>query len=211
MALTYNVSMQKLQVAISMQRGAQSGGIVTLKGSSGGKGVQGVRVRSAPGKRAHLQDEVYRKCQRAMGRRPHAFPGSTGLFMGHTRFATSSNTTESESHPHQWSPPEKDVPVWRVTEAEGHQPRFVKHLEQFEVYVCLNGDFDFWKLLEQVCPVAAPLKKTTPIRIILRLTHAVSIAYHWWQLDLCMLCSLYDIHRASVVAGRTTAATYLLT
>jgi hypothetical protein len=75
-----------------------------------------------------------------------------GLFMGHTRFATSSATTESESHPHQWSPPEEGVPIWRVQQPQspGQRQKLVKSEERFEVYICHNGDFDFWKLLEQV-------------------------------------------------------------
>ena len=91
--------------SVSMQRGGQSGGIVTLRGAP--NAVAGVRTRSAGSKRESLADVLLLSFRRALRwaafRRPLQVAGAGGhaLFVGHTRFATSSVPTASESHPHQ--------------------------------------------------------------------------------------------------------------
>lgn len=74
------------QTAISMMRGAQSGGLVTLvtKGGhgacSGGGRVEGVRCRVAPSKRQSLAVLLGRQFRRAAGGCRH--PGDHGIFVG---------------------------------------------------------------------------------------------------------------------------------
>eukprot|EP00798_Chlamydomonas_sp_ICE-L_P015346 gene15346-21432_t len=105
----------RTQVAICMQRGAQSGGVVTMVGGKASMGgnrpqVHGVASRSAPGKRDNLSQVLSSKLNMALsqksilrGQRPGVGGAPHGIFCGHTRFATSSIATESESHPHQWN------------------------------------------------------------------------------------------------------------
>ncbi|KAG2426569.1 hypothetical protein HXX76_012887 [Chlamydomonas incerta] len=162
------MSVLRTQVAISSQRGAQSGGLVTLiepasaaaareadqdgttaavGGVTGaGRGnVSGVRSRCAPGKRDHLSVMLSNRFGRALGRSP-VMAGGHGIFAGHTRFATSSQPSEAESHPHQWSPP-VSIPVWRTCRAKGG--RLEQRPENFGVWITHNGDFDFWRLMGQ--------------------------------------------------------------
>ncbi|GLI64923.1 hypothetical protein VaNZ11_008318 [Volvox africanus] len=156
------MSVLRSQIAISSQRGAQSGGLVALVesapgdaaggadgGNRGGKGskravIDGIRSRCAPGKRDHLSVELHRRFGRALGRAPR-LAGGHGIFVGHTRFATSSQPSEGESHPHQWSPP-FTTSVWRTHPSSG---RLEVAEEKFGVWITHNGDFDFWRLMGQ--------------------------------------------------------------
>ncbi|GJP47206.1 hypothetical protein CLOM_g6423, partial [Closterium sp. NIES-68] len=64
------------------------------------------------------------------------------VYLGHTRFATSSVPSVGETHPHQWVA-ERRVPLWRVHGATGAvrcEPTNVG------MYVTHNGDFEFWNL-----------------------------------------------------------------
>eukprot|EP00798_Chlamydomonas_sp_ICE-L_P027316 gene27315-4622_t len=149
----------RTQVAICMQRGAQSGGVVAMVGgkvSMGGNRpqVHGVASRSAPGKRDNLSQVLSSKLNMALsqkailrGQRPGVGGAPHGIFCGHTRFATSSIATESESHPHQWTP-ETTEGIWRV-ESVGSEQRLVRQDETFGLWITHNGDFDFCNLLGQ--------------------------------------------------------------
>ncbi|CAI5468363.1 unnamed protein product [Closterium sp. Yama58-4] len=67
---------------------------------------------------------------------------SVHVFLGHTRFATSSVPSVGETHPHQWVP-ERRLPMWRVHPATG---ALTCALTNVGVYVTHNGDFEFWNL-----------------------------------------------------------------
>lgn len=83
------------QVAISSQRGAQSGGLVSLVESApgdpedcgsrvGGRRratIDGIRSRCAPGKRDHLSVQLHRRFGRALGHAPRLACGH-GIFAG---------------------------------------------------------------------------------------------------------------------------------
>eukprot|EP00798_Chlamydomonas_sp_ICE-L_P019338 gene19338-25990_t len=149
----------RTQVAICMQRGAQSGGIVAMVGGKASMGgnrplVHGVASRSAPGKRDNLSDVLSKKLNRALGQKslirgqkPGKGGAAHGIFCGHTRFATSSVATEVESHPHQWTP-ETTEGIWRV-ETVGSEQLLVRQDETFGLWITHNGDFDFCNLLGQ--------------------------------------------------------------
>ncbi|EKX36351.1 hypothetical protein GUITHDRAFT_155261 [Guillardia theta CCMP2712] len=66
------------------------------------------------------------------------------MFLGHTRFATSSAPRLNESHPHRFSGPQT-VRVWRVG-GQGWEATD----ENYEVYVTHNGDFDYWELFDSL-------------------------------------------------------------
>ncbi|CAI5520260.1 unnamed protein product [Closterium sp. Naga37s-1] len=67
---------------------------------------------------------------------------SVHVFLGHTRFATSSVPSVGETHPHQWVP-ERRLPLWRVHAATG---AITCAPTNVGVYVTHNGDFEFWNL-----------------------------------------------------------------
>ena len=111
---------------ISMQRGGQSGGLVHFRGGhgqkSGGSGsgaahqqlgsIEGVLTRYSPSKRESLADGLLRVFRSALKWKPQG-AGGHGLYLGHTRFATSSVPKVTESHPHIFSP-ERPASVYRV-------------------------------------------------------------------------------------------------
>eukprot|EP00798_Chlamydomonas_sp_ICE-L_P031252 gene31252-6397_t len=142
-----------------MQRGAQSGGVVAMVGGKASMGgnrpqVHGVASRSAPGKRDNLSQVLSSKLNMALsqkailrGQKPGVGGAPHGIFCGHTRFATSSIATESESHPHQWTPETTDG-IWRV-ESVGSEQLLVRQDETFGLWITHNGDFDFCNLLGQ--------------------------------------------------------------
>eukprot|EP00667_Euglena_gracilis_P000989 EG_transcript_989 len=126
-------------VAITMMRGAQSGGVVTYVPDKTGTGPKGLRVRVVNGKRTNLDELVYRK----MKRQHPAITEAQGprLYCGHTRFATSSLVTMDGCHPHQWAPPQT-VEVW-----DGFRTgEFTAARRNAEVFICHNGDFDAFKV-----------------------------------------------------------------
>ncbi|CAI6004279.1 unnamed protein product [Closterium sp. NIES-64] len=67
---------------------------------------------------------------------------SVHVFLGHTRFATSSVPSVGETHPHRWVP-ERRLPLWRVHAATG---AITCAPTNVGVYVTHNGDFEFWNL-----------------------------------------------------------------
>lgn len=136
-ALPALVPSRSCQVALSPSTPAclQSGGLVTLVAKGGGR-VEGVRCRVAPAKRQSLAVLLSRQFKKAAGGASH--PGDHGLFIGHTRFATSSTPLPSESHPHQWSPT-TDCHMWRANGRGGAAAA----TEKCGVFITHNGDYDF--------------------------------------------------------------------
>jgi len=67
------------------------------------------------------------------------------MFLGHTRFATSSKPSTLESHPHRFSKP-RSVKVWRPCLDGGWKST----VENFELFVTHNGDFDYWPVFGRV-------------------------------------------------------------
>ena len=72
---------------------------------------------------------------------------SSRLFLGHTRFATSSVPSVVETHPHAWSP-ERRMRVWGVEEGGGGggARRVRARVRNVGHYITHNGDFEFWNL-----------------------------------------------------------------
>jgi len=68
----------------------------------------------------------------------------SGIFMGHTRFATSSIPQEHESHPHHFSPP-RTCTYWSVN-AMGTWTK--KDNAASRVMVTHNGDFEFYSIFD---------------------------------------------------------------
>ena len=88
--------------------------------------------------------------QRALGSRQSPRPAvlplpGARLFLGHTRFATSSVPSVVETHPHAWSP-ERRMRVWGVEEGSGGGRRVRARVRNVRHYITHNGDFDFWNL-----------------------------------------------------------------
>lgn len=80
--------------------------------------------------------------RRFTGRKPLNNVSSVNLFIGHTRFATSSIPSASETHPHQWTS-EKVYDFW---EFDPHSGKLVSSKKRFGLYITHNGDFEFWNL-----------------------------------------------------------------
>jgi len=68
--------------------------------------------------------------------------GSPAFFLGHTRFATSSGPSVTDTHPHRFSKRSRVV-FWSCTPS-GWQ----KRNENFELYVTHNGDLDYLEELD---------------------------------------------------------------
>jgi len=100
--------------AVTMARGAHSGGLVTYRKGRGGDQL-GSRTRVVNGKRTQLGDLLLayflRNIERQRGFGSASAISAPQLFSGHTRFATSSLTTLKGCHPHQWTPPSRQT-VW---------------------------------------------------------------------------------------------------
>ncbi|CAE7877802.1 unnamed protein product [Symbiodinium necroappetens] len=122
-------------------RGAQSGGVVTFVGEEGN--VRGLRARVVNLKRTTLSTLLRARLNAvewwARWRGP--LMGAGRLYMGHTRFATSSKATLEGTHPHQWTPPEKHEVYlgW----ASGQLRKAYVNLE---IFITHNGDLDFFDL-----------------------------------------------------------------
>ena len=121
-------------VRVTMMRGAQSAGLVTY--FSYGKAAVGMRKRVSNGKRTDLCNLLMEE----VGWYLHASKlTEPQLFVGHTRFATSSTAALPGAHPHQWSPPTKQC-YW-VRSNVGYDCHKVNH----ENYITHNGDLDFYE------------------------------------------------------------------
>ena len=141
---------------VTMGRGGQSGGVATFLTSPDGRTITPVRARVCPGRRqamAPLLVACLRRQLRLARLRPSMWGPSRrepALYMGHTRFATSSLPSTRESHPHQWTPPHK-VTHWRV----GTGGSLVQVAgAQYGVFITHNGDFDFLRIGERDWPQA---------------------------------------------------------
>ncbi|GAQ85582.1 putative type II Glutamine amidotransferase [Klebsormidium nitens] len=135
---------------ISSQRGGQSGGLVTYVKKSDTCTV-GVRARIVPSKRVSVADKLlstlrrliwWEKAKAKLTGHVSTEENPVQMFLGHTRFATSSIPSPNESHPHQWSPP---LPVTHWQHPPSAQVP-TPAATQFSLFVTHNGDFEFWNL-----------------------------------------------------------------
>lgn len=143
-------------ITVTMMRGAQSGGVVVYHPSpSGVRNVsvntrKAIRTRIFNRKRTDLSRLLRRKIQQDLlstsfrGDDSHCRPPT--VFVGHTRFATSSLSTLEGTHPHRWTPPSsRRVYVMdrqQHPSAASSPPKPVSTI--VENYVTHNGDFDFF-------------------------------------------------------------------
>ncbi|EFN56099.1 expressed protein [Chlorella variabilis] len=105
--------------------------------------ADGVRAGVAPSKRQNLAVLLGKQFRAAAGKAELA--DGHGLFVGHTRFATSSIPLPSESHPHQWAAPSPAV----VRRSDASTPGGISSgTEQFGVFITHNGDNDFARDVE---------------------------------------------------------------
>ena len=120
------VDVLKTMAEATQMRGGQSAGVVALIGSRAG-----VRVRCVPGRREEASVALATKLRRTLsvlrgvGKLPPSNAPLAQLYLGHTRFATSSLPSVTESHPHQWSPPpaaSAAPPFWRAVSRPGAPP-----------------------------------------------------------------------------------------
>lgn len=152
-------TMQQM-IEVTMMRGAQSGGVVVYhperSKDSSATGVtpcsKAVRSRIVNRKRTDLSKLVRAKVEKDFRRgidRSSTTPKTfvPRMFVGHTRFATSSLSTLDGTHPHQWTPP-----ALRRVYAMGSNPTNKNEkLIPTPATVCVqnyithNGDFDFYQ------------------------------------------------------------------
>lgn len=138
----------RTMVRVTMMRGAQTGGVVTYARSRRGDSrlaTRGVRSRVVNGKRTDLSKLVtsaLRRSQRVAALTSGLLEDAARLYCGHTRFATSSKATFDGTHPHQWTPPK----VLEVYTGFGGGGALVPTTQPVEVYICHNGDFDFFEV-----------------------------------------------------------------
>ena len=142
---------------VTMGRGGQSGGVATFVTSPDGQSITPVRARVCPGRRQAMAPLLVGslRTRLRLARLKPSMWGPTGgahqreaLFLGHTRFATSSLPSIRESHPHQWTPPHS-VSHWRVKGAT-----LVASASQYGVFITHNGDFDFLRIGDRDWPQA---------------------------------------------------------
>jgi hypothetical protein len=139
-------------------RGGQAGGVMTFVGESGGS-VTPMRARVVKSKRGHLPVMIFRRFRKIMSRqywkrlfccRRRLKPMPVIVAQGHSRFGTSSQPAEIETHPHQWLA-QNPVPeiVWRCDVETGAWSR-----EETKVCVTIthNGDFDAWEIYGSALP-----------------------------------------------------------
>jgi hypothetical protein len=127
---------------ITMGRGGQSGGVATFLPTA--SGLASVRARVRPGRREAmhtlLSSTLKRRLNWASLTHRRSSTPSPRLYIGHTRFATSSLPSVGESHPHQWTPP-RQLQVWRVRDGAA-----AVATETCSMFITHNGDFDFLNL-----------------------------------------------------------------
>ena len=130
---------------VTSGRGSQSGGVASFLSPSS----RGVRARVRPGRRQNISALLVRELRSklrlrgllarlttalsqpagaaaspsplaaAASARAPSLVAAPVLLQGHTRFATSSLPSVSESHPHKWSPDTATVEHWRVDLGSG--------------------------------------------------------------------------------------------
>eukprot|EP00963_Diacronema_lutheri_P013531 scaffold2639_cov361-Pavlova_lutheri.AAC.3 len=131
----------KAMVSVTMIRGAQAGGVVTYRKAS--KGIRGLRSRVAKGKRQDLSSLLDKKVRRAL--RSKALLSGPHVYIGHTRFATTSIATLPGTHPHIWCPGQVHT-VWTGL-STGSCSKSQKFIEN---HITHNGDFDFFTIAGQM-------------------------------------------------------------
>ena len=152
--------------ATTAARGGQAGGLVTLLPDGTGH-----RCRYVPSKRADVARGLMQRffaglwLRRAAAAISRAQPQQCRIFLGHTRFATSSRPSAGESHPHRFSQP-KRVRVWRRGPGG-----WASAEERFELFVTHNGDFDYWTVFGRV---RTQREVGLWLRRVLGATHAIA-------------------------------------
>ena len=115
-----------------------------ISGMDGSCDLSGLRARVVNPKRMSLSELLRRKLDRAESWAQlfrQKFFGAGRVYVGHTRFATSSKSTLDGAHPHQWSPPQRyDIYVGFSKNKLQKLPR-----KTTETFVTHNGDFDFFE------------------------------------------------------------------
>eukprot|EP00897_Mesotaenium_endlicherianum_P003174 jgi/Mesen1/2885/ME000175S02039 len=168
------LSVLEAMAAVSTERGGQSGGLVTLLPGNGGqvRGLR-VRVCPGKRESlSEKLASRFRWREFTAGlrlrlwslltfwrRRPGGSSGGAGgeggaragmvavppqVFAGHTRFATSSIPSDTETHPHQWTPEHQSL-FWGPGGGAG-APRVSATWQNVGLYITHNGDFEFWNL-----------------------------------------------------------------
>jgi len=96
----YDAALTMLQqmTRITMIRGAQSGGLVTFVQNHD----KAIRNRVVNRKRTDLSDKLFQQVRRSM--KNSSSSRGAKMFVGHTRFATTSIADFDGTHPHQFSP-----------------------------------------------------------------------------------------------------------
>ncbi|KAK9786783.1 hypothetical protein WJX73_001447 [Symbiochloris irregularis] len=150
--------------AITMNRGAQSGGAVVMAHSQysrKGRPTKATRVRVACYKRRNLADALMAQLRRTFWvYGPSLQQPMTCL--GHTRLATTSNPTRAETHPHQWTtssivhagthrsrPKHEDEGDVEAGMAHARTPHIVQVRAVGGIFLAHNGDFNFYRLFSQ--------------------------------------------------------------
>ena len=143
-------ALQKM-IEVTMLRGAQSGGCLTYypiesKDKSRAKisSSKAVRSRVVNKKRTDLSKLVRKRVEKIMRTTSHNVDEKSfvpRMFVGHTRFATSSLSTLDGTHPHRWTPPSPR----RVYSMENDETVIQSSTVIVENYITHNGDFDFYQ------------------------------------------------------------------
>lgn len=134
----------RAMVSVTMIRGAQAGGVLTYRKGKGG--LRGIRSRVAKGKRQDLSVLLDKKVRRAI--RFKALVSGPRVYIGHTRFATTSIATLPGTHPHIWCPGQI-YSMWT-----GLSTGCFENSQQFiENHITHNGDFDFFTVAGQMIEI----------------------------------------------------------
>lgn len=135
----------KAMVSVTMIRGAQAGGVLTYRKGKGG--LRGLRSRVAKRKRQDLSVLLDKKVRQAI--RFKALLSGPQVYIGHTRFATTSVATLPGTHPHIWCPGQI-YSMWT-----GLSTGCLKNSQQFiENHITHNGDFDFFTIAGQMIGIS---------------------------------------------------------
>jgi hypothetical protein len=162
-------------IQVTMMRGAQSGGVVTLDQKG-----RFQRTRVVNKKRTSLSRQVRKQLEHnvAFNKLP-----SCPVLSGHTRFATSSKATLDGTHPQQWSP--KTLRKIFDSETGSFQDVMVEN------FITHNGDFDYY----------THGGKTIDLHIIQQfLSHVTGISTPA-VVDSCAVAGMLDILRVKGCFG----------
>jgi hypothetical protein len=157
-------------VQVTMMRGAQSGGVVTLISKSGGY----KRTRVVNKKRTSLAKLLRSKLARDVNFR--RLPATTHV-AGHTRFATSSKATLEGTHPQQWTP--------RTIRRVWNTAKKIFETIPVENFVTHNGDFEFY----------THANKTYDLHVVQAFLSVVTGVPTPAVVDSCAVAGLMDVLR----------------